>query len=120
MKKLVIAIAGLALLYFYITHLSDSNAYDCVRSTSPNGRYVAEECVLDSGRGGNPKYVGRVYEAASGKLIARQTFRTPVPEIMWGGDYLLFQRGGDGEGLVNLPPSRYERINAAYWQLTRW
>lgn len=120
MKKLAIAITALALLYFFITHRSDSRAYDCVRSTSPNGLYVAEECTLDWDHGDNPKYVGRIYDAASGKLISRQTFHTPVPEIIWGGDYLLFQRGGDGDGLVSLPPSLYERINATYWQLTRW
>ncbi|QBQ96353.1 hypothetical protein [Paraburkholderia pallida] len=117
---IAIAIAVLALIFLFITHRSDSRAYDCTRSTSPNGRYIAEECTLDWNRGDNPKYVGRVFDAASGKLIARQIFRTPVPEIMWGDSYLLFQRGGDGEGLVNLPPSRYERINAAYWQLTQW
>jgi hypothetical protein len=59
-------------------------------------------------------------QAELGALIARQTFRTPVPEIMWGDGYLLFQRSGDGEDLVNLPPSYYERINATYWQLTTW
>ena len=119
MKKLATTIGALALLHVFFTHRSDSKAYDCVRSTSSNGRYIAEECTLDWDHGGYPKYVGRVYDAASGKLIARQTFHTPVPEIMWGDTYVLFQRGG-GDGLVNLPPSRYERINAAYWQLTQW
>jgi hypothetical protein len=120
MKKLAIAIAVLALVYFFATHRSDANATSCVRSTSPNGLYIAEECMLDWNRRDNARYVGRVYEAASGKLIARRTFHTPVPEITWVDNHLLFQAGGDDDDLVVLPPSLYDHINATFWQWTSW
>ncbi|CAB3778077.1 hypothetical protein LMG28688_00509 [Paraburkholderia caffeinitolerans] len=75
--------------------------------------------MLDWHHDENPKYVGRVYDAASGKLIVRRTFHTPVPEITWVDNHLLFQRGGDDEDLVILPPSLQDRVVSAFWQLTR-
>lgn len=120
MRKIAIAVAIVALGYFFFTHRADSQAYSCIRSTSPDGRYLAEECTLDWDHGDNPKYVGRLYDAASGKLLARRTLHTPVPGITWVNNSLLFSSGGDDEDMVPLPPSPYDRFNAAYWQLTQW
>ncbi|WP_322058602.1 hypothetical protein [Paraburkholderia sp. J63] len=120
MKKVLIAVSTLALIYFFITHRSDSKASSCVRSTSPDRLYIAEECRLDWNHRDNPEYVGRVYGAASGKLIARRTFSTPSPKIMWADNYVQFQIGGDDDDLVMLPPSLYDRINALYWRMTQW
>lgn len=67
---------------------------------------------------GDAQYVGRVFDAASGKLLAQHTFRTPVPTIMWSsyeGDAVLFSvgDGGDASTYVKLPPSRWDMILAA-------
>ncbi|WP_156992618.1 hypothetical protein [Paraburkholderia oxyphila] len=120
MRAIAILVTAIALGYMFFTHRADSQAYSCVRSTSPDGRYIAEECTLDWDRGDNPKYVGRLYDAASGKLLARRTLHTPVPGITWVNQYLLFSSGGDDEDMVALPLSLYDRFNAAYWRLTRW
>ena len=60
MRKLLIAIAGVVLICLYMTWRSDRSADRCVRSTSPDGRYIAEECMLAYNHGDNPEYVGRV------------------------------------------------------------
>lgn len=120
MKKSVIAIVALTLIYYWITHRTDSMAYDCVRSKSPDGRYVAEECTLDWDHGDNPKYVGRLYDDVTGKMLARRTLHAPDPEILWVANYLMFSGGGNDEDMIALPPSLYDRIVATYWQLTKW
>ena len=91
---------------------------ECKKSTSPNGLYTAERCLLGWVPGGNSEYVGRVFDAKSGKKLAQHTFSTPVPEIAWYNYidlYVSFSSGdgGDDATYISLPPSKWERFLAA-------
>ena len=103
----------------------------CQKSTSPDDRYVAERCLLDWVPGGNSEYVGRVFDAKTGKKLAQHTFSTPVPELRWSpgvlyslkpesppsyiGPSVAFSRGNadDGDSSISLPPSKWDRLLAA-------
>ncbi|MFT4070211.1 hypothetical protein [Paraburkholderia sp.] len=91
---------------------------ECQSSKSPDGLYMAERCLLDRVPGGNSKYVGRLFNAQSGALLAQHTFATPVPIILWSsyeGKTVLFSVG-DGGGdstYIPIPPSRWDRFLAA-------
>lgn len=91
---------------------------ECRKSASPDGLYVAERCLLDWVPGGSSKYVGRLFDAKSGKLLAQKTFSTSVPEISWlnyEGAIVSFSVGDadDGGADISLPPSRWDRLLAA-------
>ncbi|WP_434108933.1 hypothetical protein [Paraburkholderia caffeinilytica] len=103
---------------------------ECEKSSSPDGIYIAERCFLEvqSFRSGDAKYVGRLFNAESGKLLAEHTFITPVPDLFWSpgfhsgepipryiGPSVNFSRGGeDGDGSdIPLPPSLWDRLLAA-------
>ncbi|MBC8728183.1 hypothetical protein [Paraburkholderia sp. UCT2] len=97
------------------THPDHRNASECIKSTSKNGRYTAERCLLQWRGGNDPAYLGQVYDAASGKLLVRRTFSTPVPELIWVGDEgVSFSRGGDDASFIKLPPSFYDRMIARF------
>ncbi|MBN3856570.1 hypothetical protein G3N59_24620 [Paraburkholderia sp. Ac-20340] len=119
MKKGIFLLAFLACasLYFMAGHRPEPS--DCVRSTSPDARYVAEECLLEWNHGDNPKYSGKLYDAKTGTLLAQRILHTSVPQIMWGQDAMLFERGGEDENLVRLPPSFFERFSAVLHQSVR-
>lgn len=110
---------------------------ECVKSTSPDGAYIAERCFLgmQSYRSDNGRYVARLVDAKSGSILAERVFDTPVPDLSWsaGFDYsdpksafpdpkhprhiapaVYFQRGGeDGDGSsISLPPSLWDRLLA--------
>ena len=98
------------MLYFCLTDHTPHGT-ECQRSTSPNGLYIAERCLLVWIPGGNSEYVGRVFDATSGKKLAQHTFSTPVPEISWlsyEGAIVSFSIGDadDGDADIVLPPSR--------------
>jgi len=104
-------------VYFWLFNHTPSGT-DCRKSTSPDDRYTAELCVLKWRGHGNAEYVGRVFDARNGRLLAQHTFATPVPTIMWSryeGESVLFSLGdgGDDSTQVDLPPSAWDRILAA-------
>ncbi|MPW09047.1 hypothetical protein GCT19_25915 [Paraburkholderia sp. CNPSo 3155] len=97
------------------THTDTKNASECIKSTSKNGRYIAERCLLQWRGGNDPDYRGQVYDAVSGKLLVRRTFSTPVPELIWlDGEGVSFSRGGDDASFIKLPPSFYDRMIARF------
>jgi hypothetical protein len=91
---------------------------ECRTSTSPDGIYLADLCLFAWVPGGDSRYVGRVYIAQTGRLIAQHTFSTPIPEISWnsyGEAYVSFSKGdgGDDSVYISLPPSFVDRMLAA-------
>ncbi|MGF6446710.1 hypothetical protein [Paraburkholderia youngii] len=97
------------------THTDTGNASECIKSTSKNGRYIAERCLLQWRGGNDPDYRGQVYDAVSGKLLVRRTFSTPVPELIWLDDEgVSFSRGDDDASFVKLPPSFYDQMIARF------
>jgi hypothetical protein len=118
MKKLLLMLAIVALLYLFNAYRNDSNAYNCARSASPDGQYVAEECTLHWNRGDHSEFVGRLYDS-SGKLLARRTLYAPEPEILWVGTHVMFTGGGEKTDMIALPPPLSDRINAALWRISR-
>ncbi|MFP3565316.1 hypothetical protein [Paraburkholderia sp. SIMBA_030] len=121
MKKAFRLAALLALIFgapYFIVFDHTPPGTDCKKSSSPDGSYTAELCMLKWYGRGNAEYVGRVFDAGSGKLLAQHTFITPVPTIMWSdyeGESVLFSigDGGDKSTYVDLPPSKWDRLLAA-------
>jgi hypothetical protein len=127
-KRAALCVALLGALYFSLFDTTPQGR-ECERSTSPNGAYVAERCVLRWIPSFESKYVGRLFDAKSGKKLAQHTFATPVPELRWspGMDYsrnddgvlmhlppsVSFSRGGDDDSDIALPPSTWDRLLAA-------
>ncbi|MGF6964327.1 hypothetical protein OKW43_001332 [Paraburkholderia sp. WC7.3g] len=100
-------------VFLVVAHTDSRDASECIKSTSKNGRYTAERCLLQWRGGNNPDYIGQVYDATSGKLLVRRTFSTTVPELIWlDDDGVSFSRGGDDASFVKLPPSLYDRMMA--------
>jgi hypothetical protein len=113
-KGLAVLAVTFAML-FVATHTDNRSASECIKSTSKNGRYIAERCLLQWRGGNDPDYRGQVYDAASGKLLVRRTFSTPVPELIWLDDEgVSFSRGGDDASFIKLPPSFYDRMIAKF------
>ncbi|BCQ27022.1 hypothetical protein NK8_52110 (plasmid) [Caballeronia sp. NK8] len=97
---------------------------------SPDRAYAAERCLLAWAPGGNSEYVGRVFDAKSGKKLAQRTFSTPVPDFLWSdgvcssdgpglpqqciGPGILFSSGDPikGNARIPLPPPWYDRLPA--------
>jgi len=91
---------------------------ECKGSTSPDGTYTAELCLLTWDPGGDSRYVARVYRATTGKLLAQHTFDTSTPRISWhsySDVYVSFSKGdgGDASVYISLPPSLIDRLLAA-------
>jgi hypothetical protein len=91
---------------------------ECRTSTSPDGIYLADLCLLDWVPGGDSRYVGRVYFAQTGRVMAQHTFSTPTPEISWNSYndvYVSFSKGdgGDSSVYISLPPTLLDRMLAA-------
>jgi hypothetical protein len=95
---------------------------ECRKSTSPDGIYIADLCLLSWIPGGDSQYVGRVYRAQTGRLLAQHTFSTPTPEISWNSysdTYVSFSKGdgGDNSVYISLPPAFIDRLLATRPQL---
>jgi hypothetical protein len=127
--RMLVGLAITCALYFGLFNRI-SRGTECKKSTSPDGIYIAERCFLEvqSFRSGYAKYVGRLFDAESGKLLAEHTFITPVPDLFWSpgfrsgepvphyiGPSVNFSRGGEeGDGSdISLPPSLWDRLLAA-------
>ncbi|NUY00476.1 hypothetical protein [Paraburkholderia youngii] len=117
-RSIGLAAVVLAMMFAVLlvaTHTDTGNASECIKSTSKNGRYIAERCLLQWRGGNDPDYRGQVYDAVSGKLLVRRTFSTPVPELIWLDDEgVSFSRGDDDASFVKLPPSFYDRMIARF------
>ncbi|PFH27837.1 hypothetical protein BX604_1583 [Burkholderia sp. JKS000303] len=109
----------LAAIYMCYASLFNStpDGTGCQSSASLDGLYIAERCLLKWVPGGSSKYVGRLFDAKSRKLLAQRTFTTSSPEIEWSinGRSAYFSRGDsdDGDDEITLPPSRWDRLLAA-------
>ncbi|POR50213.1 hypothetical protein B0G62_109121 [Paraburkholderia eburnea] len=84
---------------------------------SQSGLYRAESCV--TGMNGNVVYyVGRLYDAHRGVLLARTDFDSMdggLPEFMPDESAVIFRRGegnGSGTGFIDIPPNWLERLHA--------
>jgi len=115
--KQIAKLAVIGVLYLVLFNHTPQGT-ECERSTSPDGKYIAERCLLESvPGGGNSKYVGRLFDAKNGELLAELTLRTPIPELLWGdyeGESVLFSRGDalDNDGSIRIPPSKWDRLLA--------
>nr|WP_057924620.1 hypothetical protein [Burkholderia ambifaria] len=91
---------------------STPNGTGCRSSASSDGRYMAELCLLKWVPGGSSTYVGRIFDAGSGKLAVQRTFSTPTPEISWFDNSMSFSRGGDESTFITFPLSMWDRVLA--------
>jgi hypothetical protein len=131
-RILAVVLVGLSVfgaLYFGVVDRTPHGT-ECEKSSSPDGIYIAERCFLEvqSFRSGDAKYVGRLFDAKSGKLLAKHIFITPTPDLFWSpgfrtgepiphylGPSVNFSRGGEeGDGSdILLPPSLWDQFLAA-------
>lgn len=88
-----------------------SNAHDCQRKQSENGAYIAELCLLRD-NGHDADYLGRVYAAHGGALLAKRTFDATEADIYWDRGSVAFKRGGNGDDLILMPPTLLDGLMA--------
>ena len=115
-KAIAISVATYMCYSWFFNTTPDGT--ECRSSTSSDGLYVAERCLLKWVPGGSSKYVGRLSDARTGKLLAQRTFSTTVPEIWWssyGERFVYFSVGDsdDGSDGIALPPSGWDRLLAS-------
>ena len=76
----------------------------------------------------SPEYVGRLFDASTGRKLAQRTFNTPVSQLSWSsgvqyrlkpeepfvdvGPFVSFSVGGGDNSTINLPPSKWDRLLA--------
>ena len=127
-KRAALCAAVVAGLYFCLFDTTP-HGKDCEKSISPNGVYVAELCMVHWHSRSDSDYVGRLFDAKSGKKLAQHTFSTSEPELSWSPDIdyfpkdddvlghlppsVSFSRGGDDDTGIWLPPSKWDRLLAA-------
>jgi hypothetical protein len=112
-KRVALGAAVIGVLYF---GLFDTTAHgtECHKSTSKNGLYKAERCLLRWVPGGDSEYVGRVFDMGSEKKLVQRTFSTPEPTILWFVDgTMAFSTGGDADAFITLPASAWDKVLAA-------
>jgi hypothetical protein len=131
-RRRIALLAAIAIGTLYFTLFDTTpRGIRCVKSTSPDGVYIAERCALNSVAWGNPNYAGRLFDAKTGKLLAQHTFSTPVPDLSWhravtysldpngpllyAGPAIGFSSGdgGDDATYISLPPSSWDRLLAS-------
>lgn len=89
-------------------------ARECINVTSQSGLYRAESCVTDV-NGNLVLFVGRLYDAHSGTLIARVDFDSMdggAPQFMPDESAVLFRGAGDS-GEIGIPPNWRDRLRAS-------
>jgi hypothetical protein len=120
-KKCLVFIAfigtGFGIYQYILDAIARTYAHDCIEATSKSGLYRAESCV--TGMDGNAVlYVGRLYDARRGVLLARTDFDSVdsrLPEFSPDERSVIFRRGegdGSGTGYINIPPNWLERLKA--------
>jgi hypothetical protein len=114
---LVFVIAAFSIVQYIREARSRANAHECYEVTSPSGLYRAQSCA--TGVDGNVVfYVGRLYDARPGVLLARTDFGSVdsrLPAFLPDERSVLFRRGegdGAGTGFINIPPNWLERLKA--------
>jgi hypothetical protein len=130
-KRVALIAVGIGVIYFFFFNHTPQGTH-CKRSKSPDGLYTAERCLLGWDPGFSSDYVGRLFDAKRGKLLAEHTFSTPVPDLFWSpgmfyssdpnspviryaGPSVVFSSGDlvDGDSGISLPPSSWDRLLAA-------
>jgi len=122
-----ILIVGGSIFFALFDHTSHGTS--CQRSMSPDGRYIGEQCMVNWNRD-SPKYVGRLFDARTGRKLAQRTFNTSVPTLSWSpgfqhqpkpdgpfvdvGPFVSFSRGDadNGDSTIDLPPTQWDRLLA--------
>lgn len=117
LMRFALLVPVIGTLFICLTDLTPRGT-ECQKSAPPDGLYVAERCLLKWVPGGNSEYVGRVFDAKSGKKLAQHIFRTPDPQIAWYSYtalYVSFSIGDDSSDApyISLPPSKWDRLLAA-------
>jgi hypothetical protein len=108
-----VVVAGFCTLQYILDARAHARAHGCIEATSKSGLYRAESCV--TGMDGNLVfYVGKLYDAHSGKLLARTDFDSMDggdPEFMPDESAIVFRGSGDS-GEIHIPPDWRERLRA--------
>jgi hypothetical protein len=112
-----VAVTGFNMIDYILDARARVFAYECIDVVSPSGLYRARSCV--TGVDGNVVfYVGRLYDARRGVLLARTDFDSVdsrLPEFSPDERSVIFRRGegdGSGTGYINIPPNWLERLKA--------
>ncbi|WP_027820037.1 hypothetical protein [Paraburkholderia bannensis] len=110
---IVVMVAGLSVLQYVCDASARARAHECIAVTSHSGLYRAQSCV--TGMDGNVAfYVGKLYDAHSGKVFARTDFDSMDggdPEFTPDESAILF-RGSGESGEIHIPPDWRERLKA--------
>ncbi|WP_028225178.1 hypothetical protein [Paraburkholderia ferrariae] len=118
-RRAVFIVAIIVAAFIVIRYVFDaracSKANNCYSVTSHSGRYRPEVCETDAD-GNLVSFVGRLYDAHSGKLLARTDFDSmdsSLPEFMPNESAVIFRSGGDDDsGVVDIPPNWRDRSRA--------
>ncbi len=109
----VAAIAGFSILQYILDVRARARAHQCVDVTSQSGSYRAQSCVTNID-GNVAFYVGKLYDAHSGKALAQTDFDSMDggdPEFMPDESAILF-RGSGESGEIHIPPDWRARLKA--------
>jgi hypothetical protein len=130
-KRSVLIGMGIGIIYFCFFNRTPHGT-ECQRLKSSDGLYAAERCLLHWVPGDSSEYVGRLFDAKNGKLLAQRIFSTTDPDLFWSpglfyssdpnssdvrdvGPAVVFSIGDpdDGDSSISLPPSSWDRLLAA-------
>lgn len=108
-----IVVVGFNVFQYVLDAKARANANECYAVTSPSGLYRSESCV--TGMDGNLVFfVGKLYDAHSGKVLARTDFDSMdggEPAFMPDESATMF-RGSEETGEISIPPNWLERLKA--------
>ncbi|MGV2290037.1 hypothetical protein AAHK20_15090 [Trinickia sp. YCB016] len=113
----IVALVLIGALYLVLFNHTPQGK-ECKRTTSPDGSYIAELCLLEWVPGSDSEYVGRIYDTKNGNLLIQRPFsaHSSDTQIAWYDDESMsFSIGGgeDNSGYITLPPSKWDRLLAA-------
>jgi hypothetical protein len=106
-----VAVMGYNAVQYVFDARARAKAHECISVTSQNGLYLAESCVTDAD-GNLVFYVGKLYEARGGALLARTDFDSMdggAPEFMPDESAVVFKGGDAG---IDIPPKWLDRLRA--------
>jgi hypothetical protein len=108
-----VAVTGFNMIDYILDARARVFADECIDVASPSGLYRARSCVKRVD-GNVFFYVGKLYDAHSGKLLARTDFDSMDggdPEFMPDESAIVFRGSGDS-GEIHIPPDWQERLRA--------